>query len=87
MTEQWQLDGDCEVCRKKAYCRKSCSAHKTAIKKYIASTLKDKYGIDEGKVESMFNIDKMLKAIKEGGVSEGNRLQEEREPSEVPLGE
>lgn len=27
-TEQWKLNGNCEKCRRKPFCRKSCGAQK-----------------------------------------------------------
>lgn len=30
-TEQWQLDGDCEKCRKDSYCTKACTARMKMI--------------------------------------------------------
>ena len=28
MTEEWRLDGDCDNCRRRQYCKKTCKAHK-----------------------------------------------------------
>lgn len=33
--EQWKSDGDCSICRRKEYCRKSCSASEARMKRVI----------------------------------------------------
>lgn len=33
--EQWKTDGKCSVCRRKAYCRKACSAHKERFQREV----------------------------------------------------
>ena len=34
-TEQWKEGGDCSVCRRESYCKKTCSLHKKWIRKAI----------------------------------------------------
>lgn len=31
--EQWKLGGDCNKCRRKEYCNKSCTANKKRVKR------------------------------------------------------
>lgn len=42
MADSWKIDGDCETCRKKPYCKKSCSKHKKMIKEYIWKRFQEK---------------------------------------------
>lgn len=34
-TEQWQLEGDCDKCRKQKYCSKECGAFKKEYNKAL----------------------------------------------------
>lgn len=34
-TEQWQLNGDCNKCRRAEYCRKSCTARKRSSERAL----------------------------------------------------
>ena len=36
-TEQWLLDGDCDLCRKKKHCGKQCKQSKLADRRQIVS--------------------------------------------------
>ena len=42
MADSWKIDGDCETCRKKPYCKKSCSLHKKMIKEYLWKTFQER---------------------------------------------
>jgi len=44
MEEAWKTTGDCENCRRKPYCKKSCSRHKDAFKGYLWDKMVEKYG-------------------------------------------
>ena len=33
-TEQWKLGGNCEKCRRKAHCQKSCTARKRSAERH-----------------------------------------------------
>lgn len=33
--EQWKSNGDCSICRRKEYCRKSCSANEARMNRVI----------------------------------------------------
>lgn len=33
--EQWKSDGDCYICRRKEYCRKTCAANRKAVHRAI----------------------------------------------------
>lgn len=35
--EQWKSDGNCEVCRRRSYCSKRCSAFRRKMKGMICS--------------------------------------------------
>lgn len=37
--EQWKTDGKCSVCRRKAYCKKSCSANKKGFQREVGRAL------------------------------------------------
>ena len=45
-TEQWKLDGDCSLCRKKNYCSKPCTRNKREteimMRSFVASKLNEK---------------------------------------------
>lgn len=43
-SEQWKLEGDCSLCRRKDYCKTDCKAHKEYINKIIKQSLVDKLG-------------------------------------------
>lgn len=34
-SEQWKLDGRCDVCRRKNYCGKKCSRYVDPVKKMV----------------------------------------------------
>lgn len=40
--EQWQLEGKCDLCRRKNYCKKDCTKKKKRIEKEINSIIMDK---------------------------------------------
>lgn len=46
--EQWKSDGNCNKCRRKNYCSKSCTLHtrieKYRMKVYIAGTMNEMTG-------------------------------------------
>lgn len=44
MADSWKSDGNCEVCRRKNYCTKSCTAHKKAVIDHICTKVAEKYG-------------------------------------------
>jgi radical SAM protein with 4Fe4S-binding SPASM domain len=33
--DQWLSDGDCDICRRKKYCKNECKAHKTSIQRSL----------------------------------------------------
>lgn len=35
--EQWKSDGDCNICRRRTYCNKDCSAHRRGINRIISN--------------------------------------------------
>lgn len=47
-TEQWKLDGDCSLCRKKNYCSKPCTRNKREteimMRSMVASKLNEMTG-------------------------------------------
>lgn len=38
-SEQWLLNGDCSICRKRKYCNKDCSARIKNIEKNVSSKI------------------------------------------------
>lgn len=38
-SEQWLLDGDCSVCRRKNYCSKDCNARIKAFEKNVSNSI------------------------------------------------
>lgn len=44
MEDEWKTTGDCENCRRKPYCKKSCAKHKAAFKEYLWGKMVEKYG-------------------------------------------
>ena len=36
-SEQWKSDGNCSICRRKSYCRKSCAAHKRRVHRIVSN--------------------------------------------------
>lgn len=45
MVDSWKTDGDCNVCRRRKYCSKQCSANKDAMGKAIHAFLMQKMGL------------------------------------------
>ena len=43
MSEQWKLNGDCEVCRKRNYCQKDCSKRKEYIEQLAQQTISNMF--------------------------------------------
>ena len=41
---QWQLKGDCSICRKQKYCTKQCQAFKKNIYKEVERIFLDRIG-------------------------------------------
>ncbi len=62
MADSWKTDGDCEVCRRKDYCSKSCTAHKKAVMDYIRKTIAEKFGVGTAQSISEESIKMMLSA-------------------------
>ena len=60
MADSWKTDGDCEVCRKKDYCNKSCTAHKKAVIKHIREKIVEKHGEEVSKSISDLAIMKLF---------------------------
>lgn len=40
-TEQWELNGDCSLCRRKNYCSKPCKKAKQANEAFIRGAVRD----------------------------------------------
>ena len=43
--EQWLLNGDCDVCRRKTYCKKDCTVRARAKQSFVKNAIRD--AIDE----------------------------------------
>lgn len=37
--ERWKTDGRCDLCRRKPYCTKRCTANKKAVRKFISEQI------------------------------------------------
>ena len=46
LSDQWKLDGDCRVCRRKDFCKKVCSAHDRTWNRIARNIIRKKTGID-----------------------------------------
>lgn len=44
--ERWMSDGDCTHCRRKAYCKKACTAQKRRKEAIIRQMIERRMGID-----------------------------------------
>lgn len=44
--EQWLLEGKCKICRRKDYCKKSCTAYKRAAAGIISEHIREITGAD-----------------------------------------
>ena len=44
MEEAWKTTGNCENCRRKPYCKKSCTKHKEFVQNRVWETMREKYG-------------------------------------------
>ena len=60
--DSWKTDGNCEVCRRRDYCGKKCSAHKNAERHFRKAVL-------NGLRASVFFLPKYLAGSK--GSSDG----------------
>lgn len=74
MEESWKTTGDCETCRRKQYCKRSCSKHKEAFKQYIWDTMVERYG-DEvtSKIDREAFIAGLMGAVRNGNVQTTDR--------------
>lgn len=43
--EQWLLNGDCEICRRRNYCKKDCTKRERAEKAYLKRLVRN--AVDE----------------------------------------
>ena len=41
-SEQWKLNGQCSICRRKSYCKKQCKANKENFKTEVKNTFTNK---------------------------------------------
>lgn len=39
--EQWKLNGQCSICRRKSYCKKQCKANKENFKQEVFDSVMD----------------------------------------------
>lgn len=74
MSESWKTDGDCETCRRKPYCKKSCTLHRKFVadymKKSLAKFVGEKYA--ESLIGDLSDEDKELFQAKWGDEWEEN---------------
>lgn len=43
--EQWRLEGNCSICRRKGYCKRNCRANRGSLDKFISETILEKTGL------------------------------------------
>ena len=80
-TEQWLLEGNCDKCRKDAYCDKECTAYKKAMRKAAKEAMDNalKKAQEKWNAEHPY-IDKKGRRYKtQEEADEANKLIEERE--------
>lgn len=46
MADSWLIDGNCEVCRRKNYCKTECKKHRVKRKRSIYNALISATGVD-----------------------------------------
>ena len=39
LNEQWLLNGDCKICRRRNYCKKECTPRKRAQRDWLANAV------------------------------------------------
>lgn len=47
MADSWLIDGNCEVCRRKNYCKTECKKHRVRRKRSIYNALMSATGADK----------------------------------------
>lgn len=47
MADSWLIDGNCEVCRRKNYCKKECKLHRANWKRSLYNAVLSATGIDK----------------------------------------
>ena len=60
-TNQWELEGDCRICRKRNYCSKPCTRCKRETHKFLKNAVVD--ALDErtgGAFSTIMNMGKNL---------------------------
>ena len=56
MADSWKIDGNCENCRRKNYCSKSCTLNKRRREMIF-------HGVVGKKLEEMLGLDKIYDAM------------------------
>lgn len=57
---QWELDGNCSLCRRKKYCSKPCKRYKSSLRRLISSAMDEATGGNYSNIMSMFEYGKHL---------------------------
>lgn len=47
MADSWLIDGNCEVCRRKNYCKKECKLHRVNWKRSLYNAVLSATGFDK----------------------------------------
>ena len=58
-TEQWLLEGRCEICRKNKYCSKRCGANVKSYRKALTALINRKTGLGKIKAAMRQKIEAM----------------------------
>lgn len=73
-TEQWLTEGKCELCRRKYYCKKDCTANKKVKEKWMRTVGKmvidGRLGMQRNMQRSAAAIGAFLRVCKARGISE-----------------
>lgn len=52
-SEQWKLNGQCSICRRKSYCKKQCKTNKENFKTEVKTTFTKKQNLAMMKIMSI----------------------------------
>ena len=47
LSNQWELNGDCQLCRRQKYCSKPCKKHRVRVESEIHNLILEKTGLGQ----------------------------------------
>lgn len=53
--EQWESDGNCNICRRRSYCKKNCSAFHRGIKRAVIGRMFENTAFAAMTIEALAN--------------------------------